>query len=580
MRSRALIRRPVPGRAGLRLRARRALRWLLPALLSSCTLSGDGIEGEVSGGGTQETLTVSPTSGLVSFGTFGGPFAPASIDFTLTNIGTAPLDWTASANKPWIQVSSTGGNLAAGTLTTLSVSLDQALAAGLSLGSQVGIVTFQDLTNGGAIGRTVTLNISTSGTSALSPSLTQFGVTWDFDGSYEVGQFANGDWWVVGPVNITRITPVSASVSGRTMNGSMINPSPMNGQTQGYDSDCYGQYVVPGNYEPTANVALGVSAASPLTVPPSSSLISTISEPASGVRPQLNTAAILTVVAAPPPPGSFRPAYCGSTKTFYNIAQLDRSLLGKLAPVASTPPFPTVEAWFERPWIDHVSIWVGNYLHPTLNMPDYGRDMCDQISTAALMLHLNVPDSEKETLLVRFVQLGLDFWGIAQDGGSWPPSAGHMSGRKWPILFAGLVLGDSAMSGVGSNPTIPFGEDGQTFYVQETPPGSGVYNGGYGGYGPQHVGMPEWGTNHPNQPWFDDLDWFGDPYRLCCTANAWWGQLLSCYVMGAKPLWNHDELFDYQDRYLIENQQRGIVDWRLSWRDFYFDMWQAYRANY
>ena len=96
----------------------------------------------------------------------------------------------------------------------------------------------------------------------------------------------------------------------------------------------------------------------------------------------------------------------------------------------------------------------------------------------------------------------------------------------------------------------------------------------------QNEGMPEWGTNHPNQPWFDDLDWFGDPYRLCCTANAWWGELLACYVMGAKGLWNHDELFDYQDRFLVENRLRGIDDWRLSWRPFYLDMWEAYRANY
>ncbi len=582
MQSRAHSRvlRPMPGvRAVGRIRG--AFRWALLALLSSCTLSGgDGVGGGASSGEVNSPLKVSPSTGLTSFGTFGGPFAPASLDFSLTNSGTAAITWAALVNKSWIQLSSAGGVLDVGVQTTLTVSVDQTAAASLSLGAFVGNVTIQDLTNGGSIGRTVTLNVSVSGSSAMSSSLSQFGITWDFDQDYEVGQFANGDWWVVGPMNIVRITPVSSDVNGRTMNGSMVNPSPMSGQTQGYDSATYGQYAVPGNYEAGLNAALGVSAATPLVLLPNSSLVSTISEPVSGMRPQLNTAAILTVLAAPPSAGSFRPAYCGGTKTLYNVAQLDRSLLQKLNPVASTPTFATVEAWFERPWIDHVPIWAGNYIHPTLNMPDYGRDMCDEISTAALMLHLNVPDSDKETLLIRFVQFGVDLWGIAQDGGYWPPSAGHMSGRKWPILFAGLVLGDAAMSGVGFDPTIPFGEDGQTFYVEETPPGSGVYNNGYGGYGPQNVGMPEWGTNHPNQPWFDDVDWFGDPYRLCCTANAWWGELLACYVMGAKSLWNHDELFDYQDRYLVENQQRGILDWRMSWRDFYFDMWQTYRPNY
>ena len=34
-------------------------------------------------------------------------------------------------------------------------------------------------------------------------SVSQFGVTWSFSQDRPVGQFANGDWWVVGPVTIT-----------------------------------------------------------------------------------------------------------------------------------------------------------------------------------------------------------------------------------------------------------------------------------------------------------------------------------------------------------------------------------------
>jgi len=36
--------------------------------------------------------------------------------------------------------------------------------------------------------------------------IAQFGITWKFDADYETGQFVNGDWWVVGPVEITGIT--------------------------------------------------------------------------------------------------------------------------------------------------------------------------------------------------------------------------------------------------------------------------------------------------------------------------------------------------------------------------------------
>jgi len=38
-------------------------------------------------------------------------------------------------------------------------------------------------------------------------NITQYNITWSFDKCYRVGQFVNGDWWVVGPVNITRISP-------------------------------------------------------------------------------------------------------------------------------------------------------------------------------------------------------------------------------------------------------------------------------------------------------------------------------------------------------------------------------------
>lgn len=37
--------------------------------------------------------------------------------------------------------------------------------------------------------------------------ISQYGITWKFDHEYRVGQFVNGDWWVVGPVKIVTVTP-------------------------------------------------------------------------------------------------------------------------------------------------------------------------------------------------------------------------------------------------------------------------------------------------------------------------------------------------------------------------------------
>src|SRR5665647_2005666 len=38
-------------------------------------------------------------------------------------------------------------------------------------------------------------------------SVTQYGIIWTFDADYTVGQFVNGDYWVVGPIVINAITP-------------------------------------------------------------------------------------------------------------------------------------------------------------------------------------------------------------------------------------------------------------------------------------------------------------------------------------------------------------------------------------
>jgi len=529
--------------------------------------------------GALQGLSTTPAQGLTSTGVEGGPFSPASMVYTLTNNDATTMTWSASVDQGWVDLSSSGGQLASGAQASLTASIDQAVAGGLALGGYSATIDIVNETSGmGTTTRTASLNVvSASGSTASS--LSQFGITWTFDAPYPVGQFANGDWWVVGPVTIVAINPPSTSGS-RTMNGSMVNPDPRK-QSQAYDTTMYAQYAWPGSYLASKNAALDVSSSNPLVLPPNSSLVSTVSKSTPMVRPQLQGAAILTVLTAPAPIGSFRPAYCGDNKSIeFNVSQLDYSKLASLAPVGTTPPLATVEQWFERPWIDHVPDWIGRYTHPAENMPDYGREMCDEIGTAALMLHLNFTNAQKQKLLTRFVQLGIDFYGVVEAGGlnNWPAGGGHHSGRKWPILFAGLMLNDFDMSNIGFDSRVAFNEDGQTFYVAQTSPG--VYNCGFGGYGPQDVGLAEWGNQHAKNKGQDDSTWFGNPYRTCCTANVWWGEVLAAYIMGSKALWNHDALFDYLDRYRSTAPTMGQAGWTISWTDFALDMWDSYRANY
>ena len=432
-------------------------------------------------------------------------------------------------------------------------------------------------------------------------TLQQFGITWEFDNYYSVGQFANGDFWVLGPVVIIAIEPRSTLVGDRIMNGSMVNPSPLNTK-QGYDNQ------MPSNtYDPQLNVALNVSAENTLTLQPHSSLVSTISIE---VRLHSNdthllSAAVLTVLPSPAPAGSFRPPYCGSDKTpRLNKSMLDYSPLRRLPPVPQTPTLEGVEAMFAAPWIDHRPGWSQRYMHPRNNMSEYGREIHRDIGIGGLMLHLDFTPQQKEKLLIRYVQLGIDLYGIVQAGGYWSNDGGHAGGRKWPILLAGLVLNDPGMKSIGqksgdylySNGYGPgncppdyvhFGEDDQTFYVSALD--VSLTNGPTWNpdsrdaeripYTEADIGLPEWGIRHSTHPHMSNK-YLSTKYRgvAGCTFNG--TALAALLTPEAKALWNHDAYFDYTDRYMVLTAPGGEHSTGVrSWSAFTANMWDTYRVQ-
>ncbi|OAD19034.1 hypothetical protein THIOM_005354 [Candidatus Thiomargarita nelsonii] len=358
---------------------------------------------------------------------------------------------------------------------------------------------------------------------------------------------------MVGPVKIVSITPTSIQVGpdNRTINGAMLNPSPKKGSTQGYDSATFGRYGP--QYDPKLNVAFNVSVGSPLELPAGSSLVSSISLDEAGHRPQLKTAAILTVLSEEPPQGSFRPPYSGSDKTIYhNKNELDYSKLKSLKRVKYSPSLSDVEKRFERPWLDHISTWTGRYIHPQENLPDYGREIAKAISDGALSLMLDYSHAEKETLLIRFVQLGIDLYGIAKDGGEWPDMGGHMHGRKLPILMAGLLLNDANMLEiVDAKKHFIFQEDRQTWFVEQRDVGREVRQelprDPRDTYLQEDVGQPEWGIHHTRQNDQDNRRWEAT-YRDIVGCSIL-GHVLAARLLGAESLWNWPPLFAYVDRF-------------------------------
>ena len=428
----------------------------------------------------------------------------------------------------------------------------------------------------------------------------QFGITWMFDRDYTVGRFANGDYWVVGPVTITGIQPASVETNGRMINGSMVNPSPRLDRKQGYDSAMYERYARADDFDPSLNVARpngrDLSESNPLVLQPNCSLVSTVSTAQANGSAQLKTAAVLTILDSSAPEGSFRPSYSGTDKTIrFNTSQLDYTLLASLKPVPGSPGLSTIERYFERPWLDHIPGWLGRSHHPVDNMPNYDSEVSTQLGVGALMLHLNFENQRKETLLIRYAQVGIDLYGVIQDGGNgnWE----HDTGRKFPVLFAGLVLNDPDMKSIGEKSgdyahTAPYGpdnpppdlirfeEDEVTFYVTQVD--VDMTHGPQWNpdrrdamrlpYEKEDIGLPEWGKVRLYDRTIINKYW-KTTYRQV-IGQAYGGIVLAVHIMGVKDLWNHDALFDYKDRY-----KKVELDWRETSR-FVESMWDAYRADY
>jgi hypothetical protein len=162
-------------------------------------------------------------------------------------------------------------------------------------------------------------------------SITQYGITWTFDKAYETGQFESGDPWVVGPVTITNVSPEPTG----TRNGSCLDPQP---NKQGYDDRG-------GEFAPDDQVSF------PATLTPDQSLVSSISKPEGAEIKNvgcLDAQAVLTVVAAPQPPGTLRPSYAGTYKRYFNTSEILWDLLPKL-PAPAQPKSPTAPSSCKRP---------------------------------------------------------------------------------------------------------------------------------------------------------------------------------------------------------------------------------------
>lgn len=436
-------------------------------------------------------------------------------------------------------------------------------------------------------------------------SISQYGITWTFDKKYAFGQFVNGDYWVDGPLTIIAISPASVVVSAqnnRVVNGSMLNPA-IN-DLQGYDSRMLG---TEGRcYDDILNAARpfgkDLSAANPLIINTPSSLLSSISREIPDDAKNVLRIAVLTILDTIPPRDAFRPPFTGSgNKTITHIkADLRRDVLPRLTmPSGIWTTAEDVAAFFQKPWVEHMMDWQKEIFCPPENMQSYGREIASNVSDGALMLTLDIDSIKKELILVRMIQLGLDYYGMIRcSGGSvtWKADGGHMSGRAFPVVFAGYMLGDQAILNVMKKTglyayqngyfegNLPpdyqhFGEIDQTFCVTKRDVDRTHlqnWNPDPRGNTPApyeiiDIGMAEWGICHVHSPMGDNKALEATYRRV--NIPSWCGFVLASRILGIDSLWNHRPLFDYVNRWVANGEEPGLTELQKK-------MWFTYSDTY
>jgi len=451
----------------------------------------------------------------------------------------------------------------------------------------------------------------------LKESVTEYGITWHFEKPARVGQFVNGDYYVIGPATVAMIDPkplygneipageldhidLERPVGQRVRHGFMLNPPAR--MKVAYDSGIRNWWA------PSLIQKL------PAAMMPGDSLVSTISM-SKGFRlhaqlrnviergvddsSPIRTAAVLTCVEAPLPPDAFRPAFCDRSARIYLSRELKRDLLPSAAITKSLPKIARYVRFTQRPWV--ATCFFG-FEEPVENMPQYGLEYGRVSGLCALLLCSDLPREQKELLLVNYVQVGIDLGGMIRAGHpGWTAWGGHGSGRKLPIVFAGIVLGDDELANINrSFPKASFGEDEQTAYGDCWTGAKVVFTGHSGidaatGHGRNRARSEAWGPYEHTRP----SEWEGgqntsEAYRRCCTSVGWVAQGLALRLMHAEKAWHHDAFLDYVDRWMEEDDSEFLKtikaatgkdldhDYsrqRQSWEPFVNEMWVKHRTD-
>ena len=135
-------------------------------------------------------LKVSPGGTYYIEGDLGGPFTPASKDYTLTNQNTTPIGYDVTTNVNWLTVTNGTGTISGGGSVLVTVSVN-ANANSLNLGLHSGETSFVNTTDGsGDTARGVEIKVGTP--QVLHSELLTTDPGWTTTGQWAYGQPTGG----------------------------------------------------------------------------------------------------------------------------------------------------------------------------------------------------------------------------------------------------------------------------------------------------------------------------------------------------------------------------------------------------
>lgn len=416
----------------------------------------------------------------------------------------------------------------------------------------------------------------------FSKTIYHNGIRWTFDREYRIGKFCNADFWVLGPrVEIACVTPAPNGSGIEFRNGSMLNP--LGNNYQAYDGRAPGFYGTIIGYplllEGTNSLISSASIINqPLECDPGSTAVYDGYNDVSfycvhyghsgNYHSRLYSAAALTTVCSCPSADAFRPPYSGSIKPFFTKTALHKNLLPSL-PLFSKPNVTYlnwVSSEYRNVWIDHKNGYEARFVRPVKNMPNYGREIGKAASEASCLLMLDYSEEELNPLLVNFVQTGIDLYYMCMNGTSWSADAGHDNGRKWPMIFAGIMLGNHEMKNIAHTGRLLGAEDLQTYQGQYKALWGRNCVSPYTATCSGTVGAKD--CRDPEQL----IDGCPD-YRNCCTSNTWIGEAIAIKLMGAEDFWAHEAFYDYAERWYTADVPAGG---EVLGGPYIRDVWNAY----